>query len=260
MIKEILNEHIDAIISNDGERGIKVIAGGIWLVLVLSLIYIHKYGGFIASFTILIIAILFIEYKLRTNATFAKETISISEALDVAKTGDLVFFRSFHSYDLPELLFFRYLAASISNTYFGHVGVIIRMNDKVYIAECTEDVRFDELTRKNKNGPLLDLADPRIRTYYGRVHLCRTNLEEHFRRNHTNVTAYIDRMKHMSFFERGVGCVGYVKGLLHAAGAMHSNTGPSVLASLLKQNRYKVPIRFESPLLIRNQWYIQNDL
>lgn len=256
---ELFNEYIETFISHEGGLYIKLFGIMLWIVVITFFVVIYKSFGIIATIITMLSLLTFIELRMRTNKNFTRETVSLKDAMKQAKTGDLIFFRSFHTYDLPDLFFFRFLGACISSIYFGHVGLIVRMNKKVYIVECTDDVRFDELTKTKKNGPLINLAEPYIEKFYGRVHLCRTNLEEHFHRNHSKVVEYIESMKHLSFFENGLGCVGYVKGLLHAAGAMDTNNGFSVLASLLRDDKYKVPIRFYEPLLIRNRWQIKND-
>jgi hypothetical protein len=251
---EIFKEHVDAIVSSEGNKAVKALAILLWLVIIGGLVAVKQRFGWLGVLIVLFAIVAYTEWKLRTNKTIAKETIALEQALATARTGDLILFRSFHSFDLPELLIFRYIHAWFARTYFGHVGMVVRDDsyNAVYIAECTEDLQYDEYTGRMKNGPILVRADTRIRDYGGRVHLSRMNLPAICERK---LWDYIERMKNHTFLENGIACVPYVRGLLEAVGvAKHSPSRYSTISHLLSNDAYRTQMNIERPVLIANQW------
>ena len=193
-----------------------------------------------------------VELKLRTNPAFARDNkVTVREALRTCKTGDLVFFRSYHSYDVPELFFYRWIHAAVAETYFGHIGMIVREGGggRPLILECTEDPVKCVMSNLMKDGVALNDAETRIMNYIGRVHLVGNDLQLPYKR----VMRYARALKDLRFLENGVGCCPILRNLLIDCGAMRKSWGWVPRCSyFLQPSNYTRPITFHRPKELLN--------
>jgi hypothetical protein len=213
--KELFKEKIDHVVSNEGNVFMKIISVCIMIIILTIIYYFTKYIekkyniNFINTFILTILSLLIlIEYKLNTNVYFSNITSDLNEVLKKSTTGDFILFRSYHSYDIPELFFYRYLNALFSNYFFGHIGIIINNDNKPYILECTEDFFESELTNKKKNGVVYHKAYDRINNYEGTVYICRNNLEKFIKKD--KIFDFIEKYKNISFLENNIGCITFL--------------------------------------------------
>ena len=122
---EIFKEHIDTLYSHEGDKRIKNVTILVIFIVFLIIYYIASYfesilkiNRFIFILFVIILLLLFIEYKLQKNVLYSNIENSLDEALEKATTGDFLLFRSYHTFDIPELFFFRYMNAIFSPTIF----------------------------------------------------------------------------------------------------------------------------------------------
>jgi len=209
---ELFKEKIDYIISPEGNVGIKILSIILLILFILAVYYSTQYINkrfFIDKiisviFIILTITIL-IEYKLSTNPKFSTIENNTREALSKSTTGDFVLFRSYHSYDIPELFFYRYLNSLFCNIFFGHIGIIVKQNGIPYILECTEDYYKSELNNDYKNGVIYHKAYDRIQKYSGTVYLTRNNIDKFI--DNDKIREFMDKYKNYTFLEKNISCI-----------------------------------------------------
>ena len=213
--KELFKEKIDYIVSNEGNVYVKIISVCLIILFFLIICYFTKYIEkkynifFIYTFILIILSLLLIiENKLKTNVQFSNITGDINEVLNNTTTGDFILFRSYHSYDIPDLFFYRYLSALYSNVFFGHIGIIININNKPYILECDDEFFKSEITNKRKNGVIYHKAYDRINNYYGNVYICKNNIEKFIDNN--DIINFMEKYKNISFLENNISCVIFI--------------------------------------------------
>jgi hypothetical protein len=211
--KEILSEKIDHIYSNEGFKSLKIISTIFIIFLIIIIYYISKYiekvykiNKYVCILFIIITFLSLIEYKLSTNINYSNVTNNIDDEIDKLTTGDFVLFRSYHSYDIPELFFYRCISSLFSKIYFGHIGIIIKINNISYILESTEDYYNCEYSKKYKNGFILHKAYNRIKNYDGRIYISKNNLHEYI--NNDQIYTFCEKYKDLSF--NNIGCCKFV--------------------------------------------------
>jgi hypothetical protein len=253
---ELGKEHIDTLWSSKGSLFIKLVTTMIVLcfgagLFTVALFLERKYKLNKWAFMICILStfLTVISIKLDTNVTFSdnKETLNI--ALQQARTGDLVFSRCYHSYDIPEFIFYRWLSALFSPTFLAHVGMIVKENGKTYIVESTEDYHDCEYSKYNKNGVLLNAAESRIQKYEGRVYLCATNLHEYIQPN--DVFSFFDEHKHKTFLEDNLNCVGLISRLFRACNVFNDQHLVLTPCDFLDPSYYAVPFKVTETRKVR---------
>ena len=111
---EFLKEQIDAFYTTNGNIQIRILVICILTTLIFVIYtvtyFIHrktKINPFLLFLFVSIQVIVYIEYKLETNVKWSSTEDHLENALSKCKTGDFLFFRSYHSYDIPGLLFYR---------------------------------------------------------------------------------------------------------------------------------------------------------
>jgi hypothetical protein len=248
---ELFKEHIDAALSRQGDTRIKAATMLASTALMAAIVAAIVRWGALAAACVALMSLCFaaaVELRLRTNVAFARgRTATVEDALRTAKTGDLVFMRSYHSYDVPEFLFFRCLGALVSEPYFGHVGMLVRDGDgALYLLECTEDNHECVLSGRAKNGVIMHDAARRIRGYDGRVHVVGTSFEL----AHDRMMRYVEARKHLSFLEEGIGCCSFLQGLLHHCGVMRRRSAMWVprCSYMLRPSSYLAAVAFDAPV------------
>jgi len=249
---ELLRERVDALWSKEGNIYMKCLGMLLIAMLILILFMCYKWVNLLFCVLVLSILVVHTELCLKTNSYFAKKR----GGLEHVKSGDLVFFRSFHSYDIPEVMLYRYAHAWISKVYFGHVGMIVKDSNsnggRTYILHCPEDGSFDEYSRTHKNGPSLHDAKDFINAYEGRVNIVPTNIHAYIEGD-DQILSVLGDVNHYRFLENGMGCCNFIKHVLVNLNVMKAQT-LMTCDSFLEPSRYKIPIVFEEPILVENQF------
>jgi hypothetical protein len=259
---EIFKEHIDGIYT-DGDKTIKKFTIVLVLILCFLLYYFAnfiemtlKINKYIVIAFIVFSLIIFIEYKLSRNVSFSKTENELEEALKKANTGDFLLFRSYHTFDIPELFFFRYFNCMLSEQFFGHVGIIIKKDGIPYIFESTEDYYDCEHSGFNKNGVIFHKAYDRLKDYSGRVYLSRNNLNNYI--NDEDVSNFIKNHGHLTFLQNNYGCCRIIIDLLHSCGVFQNKHFFIFPCDFNKEKYYKIKYENIENIKLRNDFVIKN--
>jgi hemin uptake protein HemP len=261
---ELFSEKIDYIISHEGNMHIKFISILLITIFIISIYYFinfikkkYNINKLILYIFIILTFIIIIEYKLSTNKYLSNIENSIEEALNKSTTGDFILFRSYHTYDIPELFFYRYLNSLSSQVFFGHIGIIIKKNGVSYIMESTEDYYNCEINNKYKNGFIFHKAYNRIKDYSGRVYLCRNNLEKFIDNNKIN--NFINKYKNINFLENNIACIKLIILFLYDCNILKYNYSFLRLYSFISDDIYKIKYESLENIKIKNDFFYKNN-
>ena len=248
---EIFSEKIYSIISHEGSIKIKFISILLLIIFITSIYYFinfinNKYNvnKIILSIFIISIFMIITEYKLSTNKYLSNIENSIEDALNKSTTGDFILFRSYHTYDIPDLFFWRFLNPISSEIFFGHIGIIIKKDGVPYIMECADDYNKCIINNKYKNGFIFHKAYDRIKDYTGRVYLCRNNLEKFI--DNEKIDVFVNKYKKISFLENNIGCVKLIIEFLYDCNILKYNYIFLRPYSFVSDDIYK--IKYESSI------------
>lgn len=252
---EILKENIYTIFSLTGYIPFKLIA-----ILILVIVYIIPYFIFKRYDIVLFVQIIFticfiviVEYKFKTNINLTEDILDIPHFLENAKTGDLVLYRSYHSYDVPEFIFFRMFASLFTTTYFGHIGMVVKIKNKIYILESALDKCYSILTNTVKNGVILTPAEDRIIHYTGRVHYIKTNIHEFITEKELINYIFKKRLHTKSFFEDSLSCVNLIiRVLLNFKLFRRDKISILTPGSFIEPHNYTNKVKLEKIYIIKN--------
>lgn len=159
-------EKLDSIVSAKGSYHVKCLS-----LLVIGLLVALGYF-YSRNLAVGIIVVSLIGYFVICYICYARrEKIGIHDLKKRAKSGDLIFFKTSGSYDIPEFIYYRLVPTLWKLNDWSHIGMIVKdpETDKLYIWESAEDPSFDHLTNKMVSGvKLVNLFD-KICKYNGYV-------------------------------------------------------------------------------------------
>jgi hypothetical protein len=254
MALELLRERVEAVYNvRKGSHGVKLLvllvyaAGLLCVCLALRAARVGVAPGLAGLLVLYLVAC---EAALRSNVTFAPRTTDARGATLAAKHGDLVLFRSYDSYDVPEVLLYRHVNALTSRRFFGHIGLVVVVGGGKYVLESSEDRHWSELTGGVKNGVILQGFAQRVGRFQGRVHLVPTSLGAHMA-DESTLRAYLRRMRHVGFvtWKGGISCLFLMRDVLSAFGLLRNPRAfPWHPEYFLDPAHYSVPVRFGPPL------------
>lgn len=114
--------------------------------------------------------LLIVNYTIRAKKLCKLQLTSLQDIYPTLKTGDLIFSRFDYYYDhnILQYLFRNVLYSRFSDMY-THVGLIVRIDDKVYIYTSYEVVNYDWITGTYKTGSVLISLPDYVMTYGGNV-------------------------------------------------------------------------------------------
>jgi hypothetical protein len=257
MTWEIFQEDIQTLLSYQGS----VVAKGIGIILItifaIFFAAVIRHINVFMAFLLASLLVIWTELSLRSNRYFARETQDLTKALGQAKTGDLVLFRRFQSHDLPEAFFYRWINSWWSRPYFGHIGILVRDSQNIFILHSEHESRFDHLTQTHKHGVILSPALPLIQDYPGRVHIVPSNLSDKL--DPGRLLRDARTLSHLPFLM--ISCSNLLQQLLYNQGLFR--VPPSLifqtrLNRFLEPEMYTQTINFNEPLLLENQ-YLKNN-
>ncbi len=212
---EIFKEKIDYVISNEGLIYVKILMLVFTILIISIFYYICSYiskklnmSKINISILIIFISLFMIDYKLDSNLKISDKKKDLKDAIKDCNSFDIILFRSYHSYDIPELFFFRYLHSLISDRYSGHIGIIYKEKGKVYVIESTETFFNSHFDGKYKNGVILNEFEEYIKGYDGNVYICHNNIHKYYDQN--KLLEISKKYKDLLFGENGFGCVHYI--------------------------------------------------
>jgi len=157
----VIKEKVDAIVSKKGSIQVKILV----LIVLLILSYFMSWKIFILFFLLLSFYVVVCCKMLEKM-----DTIKYNDIKDTIKTGDIVLFKTNHSYDVPEFLYYRLAPTDLSANMWSHVGLAIRCPKNIlYIWEASEDPSWDYMTESSTSGTKLSNFECRVRNYNGIV-------------------------------------------------------------------------------------------
>ena len=174
---ELSKEKVDSMFNN---KGFIPLSFKIVVILLLAFIvtfYILAFTQFenksnflFFLFITLLLFFIIINEKLLTNVNIESNKVKYSNIKDEITEGDLILCRSYHSYNIFELFIFRYLSCLLQNTFFGHIGVVVKDSDgNLKVIHSTY--------KENESGCMSSDLDEYIEKYYGNVYIYKNNLQ-----------------------------------------------------------------------------------
>lgn len=247
MLKEVFKESLESwLISAKGSNTAKAIA-----ILIVLLFTVTPYL-IILKIVAIALFLVYADYKMRTNLQVTTLRANLVETLQQANTGDILLFRSYRSYDLPEYFISRLLPASVCDTYFGHIGLVIRLNNKAYILECIVEDYYSNLTQSIKNGVILQPAYERITEYTGRVHYLKTNIHHFVTANQVIDYITANDLHKKYYFEDGFLCVTILNRVLKYFKLFHGKLSWIITpGSFLNPRNYTYAVKIETPIIVK---------
>lgn len=248
MLKEVFKESLDSwLISAKGSNTAKAIA-----ILLVLLFTVTPYL-IILKIAAILMFIFYADYKMRTNLQVPCRKADLAETLKLAHTGDIILFRSYRSYDLPEYFISRLLPASVCDTYFGHVGLVLVLDNKVHILECIVEDYYSKLTHSTKNGVILQPAFERMSSYSGRVHYLPTNIHRFV--NSQQILEYVlaNNWHKKHYFEDGFLCTTIVNKVLQYFQVFHGKKSLILTpGSFLNPHNYSDTVKIALPIIVQD--------
>jgi hypothetical protein len=242
---DIFKEKIDFIISPEGLYLVKVITT---LFVLILFYFIYKLFKNISKklnmniihlwITFLIIFIIWVNYKLETNHKISNQKKNIEEVLKDCNSYDIVLFRSYHSYDIPELFFYRWFHSLISDYYCGHIGIIYKEDGKTYVIESTESFYKSLFDHKKKNGVILNDFTSYVENYDGNIFIIHNNIHKY--KSNKELYNIALKKKNHSFNEKGMSCVGLIKYIFQELDLFFQNEYFLLPYSFTQKEKYKI--------------------
>lgn len=109
-------------------------------------------------------------YFLSGRKDEVKPTLTYADIRPTLKTGDIIFFVCFdHEDKIGEMLY--YCRTKLINSEYGHVGIVMRDGDKLYLIDCSDTNHSGEkyaiyLNNRKQGGVKIIDLDIMIREYY----------------------------------------------------------------------------------------------
>lgn len=261
---ELSKEKVDSMFNNKGfiPFSFKIVA--ILLIAFIIIFYILAFTQFenknnflFFLFITLSLFFIIINEKLLTNVNIESNKVKYSNIKDEITEGDLILCRSYHSFNIFELFIFRYLSCLLQNTFFGHIGVVIKDSDdtlKVIHSTYKED----------ESGVLIQDLDEYIENYYGNVYVYKNNLQNinpkilDFNENKEFFNIYKDYKYGMK--ENEIACIGFIYEYMKHFDLFKNNPNKYLIEIdyFINRNNYKSGTEFSKPKLILNDYQKKN--
>lgn len=261
---ELSKEKVDSMFNNKGfiPFSFKIVA--ILLIAFIITFYILAFTQFenknnflFFLFITLSLFFIIINEKLLTNVNIESNKVKYNNIKDEITEGDLILCRSYHSYNIFELFIFRYLSCLLQNTYFGHVGIIVRDSDntlKVIHSTYKED----------ESGVLSQDLDEYIEKYYGNVHVYKNNLQNvnpkilDFNENKEFFNIYKDYKYGLK--DNEMACIEFAYEYMKYFDLFKNNPSKYLIGIdyFINRSNYKSGTEFSKPNLILNDFQKKN--
>lgn len=208
------------------------------LIILLQIIYLlsnnnailkEKIENININFTIIFLIILFMKINNKSNFIIFLLFIFINinhklnlinynkykkyeiTELNNLNTGDIILFRYYKSSDINNFILQKMLLPLLSDNYYGHIGMIIKKNNKLYTIEFVQDYYHCLYTNTFKNGSILLDAFNRIYNYYGRIIIIKNNCNI----SNDKIFKFVDKYKNHKYGKKRLFCTTYLSKLLY---------------------------------------------
>ena len=257
---ELSKEKVDSMFSNKGFIPLSFKIVVILFIAFIITFYILAFTQFenksnflFFLFSTLSLFFIIINEKLLTNVNIESNKVKYSNIKDEITEGDLILCRSYHSFNIFELFIFRYLSCLLQNTFFGHIGVVIKDSDdtlKVIHSTYKED----------ESGVLIQDLDEYIEKYYGNVYIYKNNLQNinpkilDFNENKEFFNIYKDHKYGLK--ENEIACIGFVYEYMKHFDLFKNDPNKYLIGIdyFINRNIYKSGTEFSKPNLILNDY------
>ena len=261
---ELSKEKVDSMFNNKGFIPFSFKIVSILLIAFIITFYILAFTQFedknnflFFLFITLSLFFIIINEKLLTNVNIESNKVKYSNIKDEITEGDLILCRSYHSYNIFELFIFRYLSCLLQNTYFGHVGIIVRDSDntlKVIHSTYKED----------ESGVLSQDLDEYIEKYYGNVYVYKNNLQNinpkilDFNENKEFFNIYKDYKYGLK--DNEMACIEFAYEYMKYFDLFKNNPSKYLIGIdyFINRSNYKSGTEFSKPNLILNDFQKKN--
>ena len=261
---ELTKEEVDSIFNNKGfiPSSFKVIV--ILLISFLVTFYVLAFKQFenksyFLFFLLITLSLLFIiiNEKLLTNVNIESNKVKYNNIKNEITEGDLILCRSYHSYNIFELFIFRYLSCLLQNTFFGHIGIVVKNSDgSLKVIHSTY--------KENESGVMSSDLDDYIEKYYGNVYIYRNNLQNintkilDFNENKDFFDIYKDHKYGLK--ENEIACIGFAYEYMKYFDLFKNDPNKYFIGIdyFINKNNYKYGTEFSKPYLILNNYQRKN--
>jgi len=129
--------------------------------------------SFVFAQLIVLFILLIINYVRRVKKLCKLQLTTMTDIYSTLKTGDILFtrFDYFDAY-LIQYLIRNVIYSHVSDLY-THVGMVVKIENTLYIYSAYQDVKYDWITNTYKTGSVLILLRDYIMTYNGNIVLFR---------------------------------------------------------------------------------------
>lgn len=234
---QILKEELDSIISKNSPLKIRILFYIICIIIYLIIKKIPKKNKTYYITIIILLLLIIIEIKLLPKYKI-DNIIHLKKIYNNLNTGDLVLFRSYNSYDLPDFVIFRLITSLLSDNYFSHIGIIVKINNKPYIMECSQEILFCSYSKKLKNGSVLIEPYKRIKEYYGDIYIVKNNLHKYI--NDNDNILFFEKYKKCKYLEDLLICTTFINKFLYKNNITNKNKKIILPSEFLNKNFYKI--------------------
>lgn len=194
------------------------------------------------------------EVQLQVHKNFSKTVMSVDQAYQNAKHGDLLLFSYYEASDVPDLLFNIYKSL-FQKRGFSHIGIVIETDQTLYLLESVSKARFSDAAGIKKNGLVVSNLLQRMESFpRGRIIIVPTNLAHWIHREKMLTWIHDHKFVPYSVFGRGFTCTKALYSFLESQNLVHVMKRPRFLLScdlFLDAHMYTVPIVFGRPFAIQ---------
>lgn len=261
---ELSKEKVDSMFNN---KGFIPLSFKIVVILLLAFIFTfyilaftqfeNKSNFLFFLFITLSLFFIIINEKLLTNVNIESNKVKYSNIKDEITEGDLILCRSYHSYNIFELFIFRYLSCLLQNTFFGHIGVVVKDSDGTLKV-------IHSTYKENESGCMSSDLDEYIEKYYGNVYIYKNNLQNvnpkilDFNENKDFFDIYKDHKYGLK--ENEIACIGFAYEYMKYFDLFKNDPNKYFIGIdyFINKNNYKYGTEFTKPYLILNNYQRKN--
>jgi len=169
-------DQIIKIISNKGSKPVKLFVGFLAFALLLIVFLSHQtlkidFTPFrlILIYLFLILTLVTIYKYICHREYHQRKTITIDEVRNNGDSGDIILFKTYESYDLPEFIYYRLLLALYTGSDWSHVGLLVRCpeSNRLYIWQSSETPSLCHMTNDMQSGVKLSDFETTLSNYNG---------------------------------------------------------------------------------------------
>ena len=233
---QILREKLDNVISNKNSYKVKILFFIINLLIYLIAYKISKNNKIHLVIIILLFILIVTEIKLIPRCKI-DDIVEVNDIVDDLNTGDIILFRAFKSNDITDFFIFRLFASLLTNN-FSHVGIVVKINNKSYIMECSQEYLHCSYSNIIKNGTVIAEPSKRLNEYYGNIYIIKNNLHNYIDNN--SILPFFEKYKNCKYLEDLLVCTTFVNKFLYKNNITKKNSKIILPSYFIDKNLYNI--------------------